>query len=76
MGTLLASLLALSVGTMLWNGFVFRKMPGPLPLPFVGNIPFLIGAPWVTFTRWARKYGNMYKLYVPSSLAVLASAVV
>ncbi|KAF8123450.1 cytochrome P450 [Boletus edulis] len=43
----------------------FRLLPGPVPLPFIGNL-FSIDAkkPWMTYAEWATRYGDIFMIRV------------
>ncbi|KAF8842506.1 cytochrome P450 [Paxillus ammoniavirescens] len=37
-------------------------LPGPTPLPFVGNaLSIRASEPWVTYTEWGSRYGDIFK---------------
>ena len=49
-----------------------RKMPpGPFPLPFVGNVPNMIGDPNDVFAKLLRKYGDIYTVSLPLGTTVI-----
>ncbi|XP_061087332.1 cytochrome P450 1B1-like [Conger conger] len=39
-----------------------RRLPGPFPWPVVGNAMQLGKKPHITFTKMAKKYGNIYQI--------------
>ena len=39
-----------------------RRLPGPFPWPVVGNAMQLGQMPHITFTKMAKKYGNIYQI--------------
>ncbi|GIY56257.1 vitamin D 25-hydroxylase [Caerostris darwini] len=45
--------------------------PGPISLPIVGYLPFLGSKPYEKFEELSKKYGNIYKLRLGMSLAVI-----
>ncbi|KAH7928455.1 cytochrome P450 [Leucogyrophana mollusca] len=49
--------------------------PGPPPLPIVGNVRgFNIDAPWVTYTKWAAAYGDVfYTHFFQQDIIVISS---
>ncbi|KAA0158727.1 hypothetical protein FNF31_05253 [Cafeteria roenbergensis] len=49
-------------------------VPGPAALPFVGHIPFLLSEPWNRFGEWARKYGDIYKIFIWGTPMVIVSS--
>lgn len=67
---LLVAWYALSAAVVAWQA---RHIPGPFPLPFVGHVPYLLGKPWETFHRFARRYGGVYKLWVWNKVFVVVS---
>lgn len=49
-------------------------LPGPAALPLVGHIPWLIGAPWATFSKWAQRYGGVYTSFVWTRPFIIVSS--
>ena len=46
------------------NQDTLSVIPGPKPLPFLGNIPELVHkAPHKVVDEWSKKYGNILKMY-------------
>lgn len=50
--------------TCLWirNLALKKRLPGPFAWPLVGNVMQLGQMPHITFTRLAKKYGNVYQI--------------
>lgn len=53
-----------------------RKMnpkypPGPVGLPFMGSLPFLGEEPHKTMAEFAKKYGNIFSLYMGTKYTVV-----
>lgn len=48
-----------------WNSHGLPYPPGPRPLPLVGNL-FQVNTaePWLTYTAWKKKYGELELLTV------------
>ncbi|KAL7751197.1 hypothetical protein RI367_003403 [Sorochytrium milnesiophthora] len=47
--------------------------PGPTPLPVFGSFWSLTKYPELVFTDWARKYGNLYSVWLGNQLFVIVS---
>ena len=46
--------------------------PGPLPLPFIGNLHQLdITDPVHTFNNWSKQYGGVYTVYIGQPMVVI-----
>ena len=49
---------------MAWSMWKHRAIPGPWPLPFVGNMHSLAdGRMHITYEAWRQQYGSIYKYY-------------
>ncbi|CAG7732268.1 unnamed protein product, partial [Allacma fusca] len=47
------------------KGSKIRKLPpGPIGLPLVGYLPFMGKIPSLTITNLAKKYGNIFSVYL------------
>ncbi|KAJ7870670.1 cytochrome P450 [Mycena leptocephala] len=47
--------------------------PGPKGLPIVGSFPLLTQYPELTLDRWARKFGDLYSVWLGNQLFVIVS---
>ena len=52
-----------------------RAPPGPWGVPVLGILPFLGEDPYLTFTDMARKYGNVFQVYMGSRRTVVINGV-
>jgi carlactone C-19 oxidase len=50
-----------------------RHIPGPPAFPLVGHVPYLTQEPWAVFSRWADKFGPLYRLVVWNKLFVVVT---
>eukprot|EP00884_Botryococcus_braunii_P015654 jgi/Botrbrau1/2772/Bobra.0164s0049.1 len=53
------------------------KLPGPIPLPFIGNLHQLmlngLHHYHLTLTKWAKTYGKLYRLSLPGKTLLVVS---
>ncbi|KAI8955076.1 cytochrome P450 [Xylaria longipes] len=47
---------------------------GPKGIPFLGCFPFLTHYPELTLDKWAKKFGNLYSLWLGNQLFVIISS--
>ena len=53
-----------------------KKVQGPKGLPLIGNLfQVFSGKPFLTFTRWAREFGDLYSLKLGSHDALVINSV-
>ncbi|XP_054652279.1 cytochrome P450 1B1-like [Dunckerocampus dactyliophorus] len=55
-------LMCLEAGLWMRNLWLKRKLPGPFAWPVVGNAMQLGQMPHITFSKLAKKYGNVYQI--------------
>ncbi|KAJ7339738.1 cytochrome P450 [Mycena albidolilacea] len=48
--------------------------PGPRGLPIVGSFPFLTQYPELTLDRWAKRFGDLYSVWLGNQLFVIVSS--
>ncbi|KAH8161403.1 hypothetical protein CIB48_g6845 [Xylaria polymorpha] len=52
-----------------------KSLPrGPRGIPFLGCFPFLTHYPELTLDKWAKKFGNLYSLWLGNQLFVIISS--
>ncbi|GJE97683.1 cytochrome P450 [Phanerochaete sordida] len=47
--------------------------PGPLGVPLLGALPFMVARPEVALNQWAQKYGPLYSVWLGEQLHVVVS---
>jgi cytochrome P450 len=50
-----------------------KHIGGPWPFPVIGHIPYLLSSPWLTFAKFSKKHGALYKVWVWNKLYVVVS---
>ena len=69
-------ILAVIVVTLIVNRFTENRNlpPGPAPLPIIGNVhQFSADSRHIDLTAMAKQYGNVFRLYLGSQLAIVVS---
>ncbi|THH14404.1 hypothetical protein EW146_g5920 [Bondarzewia mesenterica] len=77
LGAVAATILYLTFGSLFGKPLVDKqgnKIPdGPCGLPIVGSFPFLTSYPELTLDHWAKKFGDLYSLWLGNQLFVIVS---
>ena len=53
--------------------FYKNMPPGPIPIPIIGNLHLLGKSPHVSMKEISRKYGDIYRIYFGSELAIVVT---
>lgn len=40
--------------------FPLRRIPGPVGVPLFGHVLYMVGTPWLTLHRFAKRFGGIY----------------
>ncbi|KAL0957049.1 hypothetical protein HGRIS_003148 [Hohenbuehelia grisea] len=71
-------LFALQASNLFWRSRQTQRLPyppGPRPVPFLGNIFNITkNATWLTYSRWANKYGDVLHMQVLSRHVVILNS--
>ena len=54
----------------------YKNMPpGPIPIPIIGNLHLLGKSPHVSMKEISQKYGDIYRIYFGSELAIVVTQI-
>ena len=55
--------------------FYKNMPPGPMPIPIIGNLHLLGKSPHVSMKEISRNYGDIYRIYFGSELAIVVTQI-